>query len=243
MKRDTNKNQITATRVHSWWNFFLVSLVNHLLSSWAIDIESNETCRSRVHLESAAERRRSVHFFQINLPATFSMSTENHSNSSVEDEKDDSGIEQDQSWIYIRIAVEDLHLQKVLKFNLDQTVWNAKQKVLQVLVRVKFTEQRRFVFSPDWTNFRALGAWRWNQLRSLFAALQRSSGKVSRRVSLSERISAERTCRLSRGLFIDRSATIKMISIVFQFKYKRRVYKSLTVIHKTLHSKVSSFSE
>lgn len=77
------------------------------------------------------------------------MSTENHSNSSVEDEKDDSGIEQDQSWIYIRIAVEDLHLQKVLKFNLDQTVWNAKQKVLQVLVRVKFTEQRRFVFSPD----------------------------------------------------------------------------------------------
>ncbi|CAF1595967.1 unnamed protein product [Adineta steineri] len=52
-----------------------------------------------------------------------------------QDEKDDSGIEQDNSFIYIRIAVEDLNLQKVLKFNLDDTVWSAKQKVLQVLVR------------------------------------------------------------------------------------------------------------
>jgi hypothetical protein len=55
-----------------------------------------------------------------------------------EDEKDDSGIEQDNSFIYIRISVEDHHLQKVLKFNLDDTVWNAKLKVLQVLVRVKY---------------------------------------------------------------------------------------------------------
>lgn len=54
----------------------------------------------------------------------------------MEEEKDDSGIEQDQSSIYIRVAVEDLHLQKVLKFNLDETVWTAKHKVLQVLVRV-----------------------------------------------------------------------------------------------------------
>ena len=53
-----------------------------------------------------------------------------------QDEKDDSGIEQDNSFIYIRIAVEDHNLQKVLKFNLDDTVWSAKQKVLQVLVRV-----------------------------------------------------------------------------------------------------------
>ncbi|CAF1634071.1 unnamed protein product [Adineta ricciae] len=52
-----------------------------------------------------------------------------------QDEKDDSGIEQDNSFIYIRVAVEDLNLQKVLKFNLDDTVWSAKQKVLQVLVR------------------------------------------------------------------------------------------------------------
>ena len=50
--------------------------------------------------------------------------------------EDDSGIEQDQTWIYIRIAIEDHHLQKVLKFSLDETVWNAKQKVLQVLIRV-----------------------------------------------------------------------------------------------------------
>ena len=53
------------------------------------------------------------------------------------DDKDDSGIEQDNSWLYIRIAVEDHNLQKVLKLNLDDTVWNAKQKVLQVLLRVK----------------------------------------------------------------------------------------------------------
>ena len=53
-----------------------------------------------------------------------------------QDEKDDSGIEQDNNFIYIRIAVEDHNLQKVLKFNLDDTVWSAKQKVLQVLVRV-----------------------------------------------------------------------------------------------------------
>ncbi len=53
-------------------------------------------------------------------------------------ENDDSGIEQDNSFIYIRIAVEDHHLQKVLKFNLDDTVWIAKQKVLQLLVRVCF---------------------------------------------------------------------------------------------------------
>jgi hypothetical protein len=59
-----------------------------------------------------------------------------------QDEKDDSGIEQDNSFIYIRIAVEDHNLQKVLKFNLDDTVWSAKQKVLQVLVRVKI----RFFF-------------------------------------------------------------------------------------------------
>ncbi|CAF1244048.1 unnamed protein product [Rotaria sp. Silwood1] len=52
-----------------------------------------------------------------------------------QDEKDDSGIEQDNSFIYIRIAVEDHNLQKVLKFNLDDTIWSAKQKVLQVLVR------------------------------------------------------------------------------------------------------------
>ncbi|CAF1116801.1 unnamed protein product, partial [Rotaria sordida] len=52
-----------------------------------------------------------------------------------QDEKDDSGIEQDNSFIYVRIAVEDHNLQKVLKFNLDDTVWSAKQKVLQVLVR------------------------------------------------------------------------------------------------------------
>ncbi|CAF2881473.1 unnamed protein product [Rotaria sp. Silwood2] len=52
-----------------------------------------------------------------------------------QDEKDDSGIEQDNSFIYIRIAVEDHNLQKVLKFNLDDTVWSAKQKVLQVLIR------------------------------------------------------------------------------------------------------------
>jgi hypothetical protein len=55
----------------------------------------------------------------------------------MQDEKDDSGIEQDNNFIYIRIAVEDHNLQKVLKFNLDDTVWTAKQKVLQVLVRVK----------------------------------------------------------------------------------------------------------
>ncbi len=54
-----------------------------------------------------------------------------------QDEKDDSGIEQDNSFIYIRISVEDHHLQKVLKFNLDDTVWSTKLKVLQVLVRVK----------------------------------------------------------------------------------------------------------
>ncbi len=53
-----------------------------------------------------------------------------------QDEKDDSGIEQDNSFIYIRISVEDHNLQKVLKFNLDDTVWTAKQKILQVLVRV-----------------------------------------------------------------------------------------------------------
>ncbi len=52
-----------------------------------------------------------------------------------QDEKDDSGIEQDNHLIYIRIAVEDHHLQKVLKFNLDDTVWIAKQKILQTLVR------------------------------------------------------------------------------------------------------------
>jgi hypothetical protein len=54
-----------------------------------------------------------------------------------QDEKDDSGIEQDNSFIYIRISVEDHHLQKVLKFNLDDTVWNTKLKVLQVLLKVK----------------------------------------------------------------------------------------------------------
>jgi hypothetical protein len=53
-----------------------------------------------------------------------------------QDEKDDSGIEQDNSFIYIRISVEDHNLQKVLKFNLDDTVRTAKQKILQVLVRV-----------------------------------------------------------------------------------------------------------
>lgn len=53
-----------------------------------------------------------------------------------QDEKDDSGIEQDNSYIYVRVAVEDHNLQKVLKFNLDDTVWAAKQKILQVLVRV-----------------------------------------------------------------------------------------------------------
>jgi len=53
-----------------------------------------------------------------------------------QDEKDDSGIEQDHQLIYIRIHVEDHHLQKVLKFNLDDTIWKAKQKVLQVLVKV-----------------------------------------------------------------------------------------------------------
>ncbi|CAF0795806.1 unnamed protein product [Didymodactylos carnosus] len=52
-----------------------------------------------------------------------------------QDEKDDSGIEQDNSIIYIKIAVEDQSLQKVLKFNLDDTVWSAKLKVLQHLLK------------------------------------------------------------------------------------------------------------
>ena len=55
----------------------------------------------------------------------------------MEEEKDDSGIEQDHCSIYIRVAVEDHHLQKVIKFNLDETVWSAKQKVLQLLLRVR----------------------------------------------------------------------------------------------------------
>jgi len=67
-----------------------------------------------------------------------------------QDEKDDSGIEQDNNFIYIRIAVEDHNLQKVLKFNLDDTVWSAKQKVLQVLVRVikqkKKEEKGKYLF-------------------------------------------------------------------------------------------------
>jgi hypothetical protein len=66
----------------------------------------------------------------------------------MQDEKDDSGIEQDNNFIYIRIAVEDHNLQKVLKFNLDDTIWTAKQKVLQVLVRVKFlgTLKKKHIF-------------------------------------------------------------------------------------------------
>lgn len=59
-----------------------------------------------------------------------------HEINPMQDEKDDSGIEQDNNFIYIRIAVEDHHLQKVLKFNLDDTVWIAKQKILHGLVRV-----------------------------------------------------------------------------------------------------------
>jgi hypothetical protein len=70
------------------------------------------------------------------------MNSETAGNSSTQDEKDDSGIEQDNCWIYIRIAVEDLHLHKVLKFNVEQTVWNAKQKVLQGLPRVSGASSR-----------------------------------------------------------------------------------------------------
>jgi hypothetical protein len=64
------------------------------------------------------------------------MESERRMENNQQDEKDDSGIEQDNSFIYIRISVEDHHLQKVLKFNLDDTVWIAKQKILQVLIRV-----------------------------------------------------------------------------------------------------------
>ena len=56
--------------------------------------------------------------------------------SMMNDQQDDSGIEQDNHFLYIRISVEDYHLQKVLKFHFDDTVWTAKQRVLQVLVRV-----------------------------------------------------------------------------------------------------------
>lgn len=64
----------------------------------------------------------------------------------MNEEKDDSGIEQDHQWIFIRISIEDHHLQKVFKFNLDQTVWNAKQKILQLLVKVFFSSEFLLLF-------------------------------------------------------------------------------------------------
>ena len=76
------------------------------------------------------------------------MESEKRMEINQQDEKDDSGIEQDNSFIYIRISVEDHHLQKVLKFNLDDTVWMAKQKVLQVLIRVNF-----YISKEDEKNF------------------------------------------------------------------------------------------
>ena len=92
------------------------------------------------------------------------------------DDKDDSGIEQDNSWLYIRIAVEDHNLQKVLKLNLDDTVWNAKQKVLQVLLRVKIPCTLRN------TSNRLLvaGTGRWSQFRLVFTAMQWTRWEVPR---------------------------------------------------------------
>jgi len=83
-----------------------------------------------------------------------------------QDEKDDSGIEQDNSFIYIRIAVEDLNLQKVLKFNLDDTVWSAKQKVLQVLVRVS-----KFYYARHTKSVFFVGINRWFQFWIVFTSM------------------------------------------------------------------------
>jgi len=83
----------------------------------------------------------------------------------MQDEKDDSGIEQDNNFIYIRIAVEDHNLQKVLKFNLDDTIWTAKQKVLQVLIRVRLFEYIKK------TPFLLIGINRWFKFWFVFTTM------------------------------------------------------------------------
>ena len=65
-----------------------------------------------------------------------------------DDKENDSGIEKEIdssssnntannniNSIFIRVSISDQNLQKVLKFNLDETVWNAKQRVLTTLAK------------------------------------------------------------------------------------------------------------
>ncbi|CAF0970670.1 unnamed protein product [Adineta ricciae] len=117
-----------------------------------------------------------------------------------QDEKDDSGIEQDNSFIYIRISVEDHNLQKVLKFNFDDTVWSAKQKVLQVLVR-ELTDPLNFgLYLPP--------------------------------------------CNGRAGKFLDESRCLREYPLngpvsYLEFKYKRRVYKSIHLAQKNINLKVN----
>ncbi|UJR38535.1 hypothetical protein I4U23_031202 [Adineta vaga] len=117
-----------------------------------------------------------------------------------QDEKDDSGIEQDNNLIYIRISVEDHHLQKVLKFNIDDTVWNAKQKVLQVLVR-ELTDCLNFgLYLPP--------------------------------------------CNGRAGKFLDESRCLKEYPLngpvaYLEFKYKRRVYKSIHLVERNVNFKMN----
>jgi SH3 and multiple ankyrin repeat domains protein len=57
----------------------------------------------------------------------------NKENESVNDMKNEA--QNDPSKLYIRVSISDQSLQKVLKFNLDETVWNAKQRVLATLAK------------------------------------------------------------------------------------------------------------
>ncbi|CAF0767841.1 unnamed protein product [Brachionus calyciflorus] len=71
-----------------------------------------------------------------NSSLSSSCSSSSYSIKTINNQEHDSGIENnEQNTIFARVSINDQNLQKVMKFNLDEPVWSAKQRVLSTLAK------------------------------------------------------------------------------------------------------------
>ena len=112
-----NLNQTTTTPSTAEVRMISLSSVNSSLSS------TSSSYSMSPHTSSSYSSQ----------PNNNNNNSNNKENESVIDMKTEA--QNDPSKLYIRVSISDQSLQKVLKFNLDETVWNAKQRVLATLAK------------------------------------------------------------------------------------------------------------
>lgn len=107
----------------------------NLLSSTSLNQANNNMNDMRMITLGSASSSLSSSSSSYSLPKSGSPQS-GAANEKDYEKENDSGIEKEENnTIFIRIAITDQNLQKVLKFSQDETVWNAKQRVLATLAK------------------------------------------------------------------------------------------------------------